>query len=140
MQESTSRSSSAPIDEPAFLAEQRGLRRLRFSKTIEDAFQHYLHAKMASRVVVVATSSIVFMLLFMWLDYVYLPPELATYTLSIRAVGLGVICFAIWYSNRPGRVPPRYAFGVWFSRWWPLTDWESSALIQEFDDQGVPLE
>ncbi|MAG99974.1 hybrid sensor histidine kinase/response regulator [Halopseudomonas aestusnigri] len=112
MQESTSRSSSAPIDEPAFLAEQRGLRRLRFSKTIEDAFQHYLHAKMASRVVVVATSSIVFMLLFMWLDYVYLPPELATYTLSIRAVGLGVICFAIWYSNRPGRVPPRYAFAM----------------------------
>eukprot|EP00966_Prymnesium_polylepis_P095514 2212486-Prymnesium_polylepis.1 len=37
-------------------------------------------------------------------------------------------------------LPPRYAFGVWFSRWWPLSDWESTALVQEFEDQGVPLD
>lgn len=111
MQE-TARDSTTPIDEPAYLAEERGLKRLRFSKPIEDAFQHYLHVKMASRVVVVALSSIIFMLLFMWLDYIYLPPELAQYTLSIRLFGLGVICFAIWYANRPGRVPPGHAFAM----------------------------
>lgn len=112
MQEPPHRSSTSPIDEPAFLAEEQGLKQLRFSKPIEDAFQYYLHAKMASRVVVVALSSVFFMLLFMWLDHVYLPPELAHYTLSIRGVGLAVICFAIWYANRPGRVPPRRAFAV----------------------------
>ncbi|KAL1512178.1 hypothetical protein AB1Y20_005444 [Prymnesium parvum] len=37
-------------------------------------------------------------------------------------------------------VPPRYAFGIWFSRWWPLSDWESSALVREFEDHGVPLD
>lgn len=111
MQESA-RDSATPIDEPTFLAEEQGLKRLRFSKPVEDAFQRYLHLKMASRVVVVAVSSIVFMLLFMWLDYIYLPAELAQYTLSIRLSALGVICFAIWYSNRPGRVPPGRAFAV----------------------------
>ena len=37
-------------------------------------------------------------------------------------------------------VPPRYAFGVWFSRWWPYADWESEALLREFDERGVPCD
>ncbi|UJJ32030.1 ATP-binding response regulator [Halopseudomonas maritima] len=100
------------IDEPALLAQQRGFARLRFRAPLEQAFQHYLHGKMASRVGLVALSSIAFMLLFMWLDYLYLPPEVARYTLSIRSLALLLVCLAIWYSNRPGRVLPRRAFDV----------------------------
>ena len=37
-------------------------------------------------------------------------------------------------------IPPRYAFGVWFSRWWPYADWESRALLKEFDARGVPCD
>ncbi len=105
-------SAAVGIDEPALLAQQRGFARLRFSGPLEQAFQHYLHVKMAGRVVVVAASSVLFMLLFMWLDHLYLPPEVARYTLSIRAVALVLVCLAIWYGNRPGRVRPARAFAV----------------------------
>ena len=27
--------------------------------------------------------------------------------------------------------PPRYAFGVWYSRWWPFADFETSALVDQ---------
>ena len=37
-------------------------------------------------------------------------------------------------------IPPRYAFGVWISRWWPYADWESDALLREFDERGVPCD
>lgn len=37
-------------------------------------------------------------------------------------------------------IPPRYAFGVWISRWWPYADWESAALLREFDERGVPCD
>lgn len=37
-------------------------------------------------------------------------------------------------------LPPRFAFGVWFSRWWPWADWEAQALLREFEAQAVPLD
>ena len=37
-------------------------------------------------------------------------------------------------------IPPRYAFGVWFSRWWPWSDYEAEALLDEFDAHGLPLD
>ena len=37
-------------------------------------------------------------------------------------------------------LPPRYAFGMWFSRWWPFADFETSALVDQFEDHGVPLD
>ena len=37
-------------------------------------------------------------------------------------------------------VPPRYALGAWYSRWWPMSDWESVKLLREFDDFGVPAD
>ena len=37
-------------------------------------------------------------------------------------------------------LPPRYAFGVWYSRWWPFADFETSALVDQFEDHGVPLD
>ena len=40
----------------------------------------------------------------------------------------------------PQPIPPRYAFGVWFSRWWPWSDWEAEALLREFDERGVPCD
>ena len=37
-------------------------------------------------------------------------------------------------------IPPRYAFGVWFSRWWPWGSWEAESLLKEFDERGVPCD
>uniref|UniRef100_A0A7S3SKK2 ShKT domain-containing protein n=1 Tax=Emiliania huxleyi TaxID=2903 RepID=A0A7S3SKK2_EMIHU len=40
----------------------------------------------------------------------------------------------------PQPIPPRYAFGVWFSRWWPWADWEAAGLLREFEARGVPAD
>ncbi|GAA6131533.1 ATP-binding response regulator [Halopseudomonas sabulinigri] len=100
------------IDEPALLAQERGFARLRFSAQLEPGFQLYLHAKMCARVKIVAISSISFMLFFMLLDYVYLPHWVSDYTLVVRMIGLLAICFALFYSNRVGKVAPNRAFAV----------------------------
>ncbi len=41
-----------------------------------------------------------------------------------------------------GRIPlpPRFAFGVWWSRYWAYTDSELQELVQEFHDHTVPLD
>ena len=99
-----------PIDEPALLAQQRSFTNLRFSQVLEPGFQSYLHDKMCSRVWVVAFSSISFMLLFVWIDLTFLPDFLHRYTVSVRLVVLAILCVALWYANRAGKVPPRRAF------------------------------
>ena len=37
-------------------------------------------------------------------------------------------------------VPPRFAFGIWYSRWWPYADWEAERLLREADEHGVPAD
>lgn len=46
------------------------------------------------------------------------------------------------YTRVAGRIPmpPRYVFGVWWSRWWPYTDQDYKNLIQEFRTHDVPLD
>ncbi len=100
------------IDEPALLAQERGFASLRFSAQLEPDFQLFLHAKMCARVKIVAISSITFMLLFMLLDYVYLPHWVSNYTLCVRGAGLLIVIAALWYSNRFGRVAPQRAFAA----------------------------
>ncbi len=41
-----------------------------------------------------------------------------------------------------GRIPmpPRYAFGTWWSRYWPYTDVELIRLAEEFERHGLPLD
>lgn len=41
-----------------------------------------------------------------------------------------------------GRIPmpPRFAFGLWWSRYWSYTDAEFKQLVREFEDHGVPLD
>jgi Glycosyl hydrolases family 31 TIM-barrel domain/Glycosyl hydrolase family 31 C-terminal domain/Domain of unknown function (DUF5110) len=41
-----------------------------------------------------------------------------------------------------GRIPmpPRFAFGVWWSRYWAYTDQEFMDLVRQFDTFGVPLD
>lgn len=100
------------IDEPALLAQQRSFARLRFSHLFEPAFQLYMHEKMCNRVAVVAFSCISFMLLFVWVDHVFLPDYLTQYSIPLRLSVLVVVCFTLWYSNRPRKVTPRRAFAV----------------------------
>ncbi|GGC88702.1 hybrid sensor histidine kinase/response regulator [Halopseudomonas salina] len=105
-------SPAAPIDEPALLAQQRRFAGLRFSKQFEPAFQAYLHEKMCRRVWLVGFSSIGFMLIFIWIDFAYLPEYVHYYTVPVRLFMILVVMFCLWYSNRPGRVPTRNAFIV----------------------------
>ncbi len=102
----------ATIDEPALLAQQRHFAGLRFSQQFEPAFQAYLHEKMCGRVWLVGFSSIGFMLIFIWIDYAYLPRYVHTYTVPIRLFVIGVVLFCLWYANRPGRVSTTRAFIV----------------------------
>lgn len=46
------------------------------------------------------------------------------------------------YSLFAGRVPlpPRYAFGYWWSRYWAYSDKELRALVDKFDAYGIPLD
>ena len=37
-------------------------------------------------------------------------------------------------------LPPRKAFGVWFSRWWPYSDADWRALVERFREEEVPLD
>ena len=40
----------------------------------------------------------------------------------------------------PMSLPPRYAFGYWWSRWWAYSEHEFKQLIDNFEDYGIPLE
>ncbi|MFN3581887.1 MAG: hybrid sensor histidine kinase/response regulator [Pseudomonas sp.] len=106
---------AAYIDEPALLAQQRSFARLRFNKGLEPGFQLYLHEKMCNRVVLVAFSCISFMLLFVWIDLVFLPEELHRYTVTVRLAVLAVVCVTLRYANRLGKVPPSSAFAAAFT-------------------------
>ncbi|MBD5279321.1 MAG: DUF5110 domain-containing protein [Bacteroides sp.] len=37
-------------------------------------------------------------------------------------------------------MPPRYAFGYWWSRWWAYSEHELRQLVKNFEDYGIPLE
>jgi alpha-glucosidase (family GH31 glycosyl hydrolase) len=37
-------------------------------------------------------------------------------------------------------LPPRYVFGSWFSRYWPYTDEQYKAIVEEYRDHGVGLD
>ncbi len=37
-------------------------------------------------------------------------------------------------------LPPRYAFGYWWSRWWAYSEHEFKQLIKDFEDYRIPLE
>lgn len=105
-------SPSTAIDEPALLAQQRRFAGLRFSQQFEPAFQAYLHEKMCRRVWLVSVSSIGLMLIFVWIDFTYLPEYVHDYTIPVRLFIVLVVLFCLWYANRPGRVATRRAFLV----------------------------
>jgi len=46
------------------------------------------------------------------------------------------------FARVSGRIPlpPRFAFGIWWSRYWAYTDTELQALVEEFDRYQVPLD
>jgi alpha-glucosidase (family GH31 glycosyl hydrolase) len=46
------------------------------------------------------------------------------------------------FTQVSGRIPlpPRFAFGVWWSRYWAYTDAELQDLVREFHDHTVPLD
>jgi alpha-glucosidase len=46
------------------------------------------------------------------------------------------------FATVAGKVPapPRYAFGLWYSRYWAYTDREALATIDEFERRGLPLD
>jgi alpha-glucosidase (family GH31 glycosyl hydrolase) len=46
------------------------------------------------------------------------------------------------YISVAGRIPmpPRFAFGTWWSRYWDYTDAELRQLVKEFKDHDVPLD
>lgn len=37
-------------------------------------------------------------------------------------------------------MPPRWAFGAWYSRYWPYTDEEEKEIIRKFRELGIPLD
>ncbi|MCS7004651.1 MAG: glycoside hydrolase family 31 protein [Cytophagales bacterium] len=37
-------------------------------------------------------------------------------------------------------LPPKYVFGVWWSRFWAYTDKEFKELVEEFETYGIPLD
>lgn len=37
-------------------------------------------------------------------------------------------------------MPPRYAFGYWWSRWWGYSEHELRQLVSNFESYGIPLE
>jgi signal transduction histidine kinase len=103
---------NASIDEPALVAQQRHFASLRFTRQFEPAFQAYLHEKMCRRVWLVGFSSIGFMLMFVLIDFAYLPKYVHNYTVPVRLVVILVVVFCLWYANRPGKIPTPRAFIV----------------------------
>jgi len=46
------------------------------------------------------------------------------------------------YIKTAGRIalPPKYAFGIWWSRYWEYTDYELRELVKEYEIHDVPLD
>jgi len=55
-----------------------------------------------------------------------------------RAYGDGLADFASVAGHIP--MPPRFALGAWWSRYWAYTDREFMELARDFDRHGVPLD
>jgi hypothetical protein len=51
-----------------------------------------------------------------------------------RALALGSDLFGHVY------MPPKWAFGAWYSRYWPYKDEEERAIVKQFRAMGVPLD
>ena len=45
---------------------------------------------------------------------------------------------ALVFGRQP--LPPRYAFGYWWSRYWAYTDQEIESLVGQFDARSVPID
>lgn len=39
----------------------------------------------------------------------------------------------------PSPLPPKFALGLWWSKWWPYRDSDLLEIIGEFEEHGVPL-
>jgi hypothetical protein len=37
-------------------------------------------------------------------------------------------------------MPPRFSFGVFYSRWWPYSDTEAMDIISEYQSYSIPLD
>jgi alpha-glucosidase len=46
------------------------------------------------------------------------------------------------YTRVAGKIPmpPRFAFGLWWSRYWSYTDQEFKQLVEEFEQHDIPLD
>jgi len=46
------------------------------------------------------------------------------------------------FTKTAGKIalPPKFAFGIWWSRYWEYTDWELRELINEFEIHDLPLD
>jgi alpha-glucosidase (family GH31 glycosyl hydrolase) len=46
------------------------------------------------------------------------------------------------YITLTGKIPmlPRYAFGIWYSRYWPYTDTELKEIVNRFRTEKIPLD
>ncbi len=39
----------------------------------------------------------------------------------------------------PAPLPPKFALGLWWSRWWPYKDQDLLRIVEQFESAGVPL-
>lgn len=47
-----------------------------------------------------------------------------------------------WYTQLCGPipVPPKFAFGAWYSRYWPFTQAEEEGIVKRFQELDIPLD
>ncbi|MDQ8206321.1 glycoside hydrolase family 31 protein [Coraliomargarita sp. SDUM461003] len=50
----------------------------------------------------------------------------------------GLQTMARYLGKQP--IPPRFAFGLWFSRYWEFTDKELENIVETHDDYNIPLD
>jgi alpha-glucosidase (family GH31 glycosyl hydrolase) len=49
-------------------------------------------------------------------------------------------CLRDYYQlTGPVPLPPKFALGLWWSKWWPYKDHDLLDIIEEFESHGVPL-
>lgn len=96
-------------EERLLLAQQRrGYNRLKFATVLEQGFVEHRVQRMRRRLLLIASTAIVFQLIYAGLDLALMPLRVSLSVMPLRLLGILVVLLAVVYCRRP-QSPPRLA-------------------------------
>ncbi|MET1078034.1 MAG: hybrid sensor histidine kinase/response regulator [Pseudomonas sp.] len=92
---------TAEVERLLLAQQQRGFRGLRFAPELESAFLEHRVQRMRRRLLLIASSAVLFQLVYTLLDFALMPNAVALSVLPLRLLALASLLLAYLYCRRP---------------------------------------